>query len=157
MNRHSLILLALLAGCGGGGAAQTSEQTASTGGETEQQAQFAQISVDEVESALNRPEAPAAVFDANSPETYAEHHVPGATWVDYDALSAEQLPADRDRQLVFYCANEQCEASHVAAQRAVALGYSNVAVMGAGIQGWVAAGKPVETGAAQAEAAPAAQ
>ncbi len=158
MSRHSLILLALVAGCGGGAASQASGQTASTGGETEQQqAQFAQISVDEVESALNRPETPAAVFDANSPETYAEHHVPGATWVDYDALTAEQLPADHDRQLVFYCANEQCEASHVAAQRAVELGYSNVAVMGAGIQGWVAAGKPVETGAAQGEAAPAAQ
>jgi rhodanese-related sulfurtransferase len=37
-------------------------------------------------------------------------------------------------------------ASHEAARRAVELGYRNVFVMGDGIQGWMKAGKPVETG-----------
>ncbi len=39
-------------------------------------------------------------------------------------------------------------ASHGAAGEAVKLGYTNAYVMGAGIDGWVKAGKPVEKGAA---------
>lgn len=143
---YGLALLLVLAGCGGGSSASSSEsgasESASSGGE--EGASFAQISVDEVASALETQEGAIAIFDANSRETYDEHHVPTATWVDYDALSAEQLPEDRGTQLVFYCANEQCSASHVAAESAMEMGYQNVAVMGAGIQGWIAAGKPVE-------------
>ena len=38
-------------------------------------------------------------------------------------------------------------ASHGAAREAAKLGYKKVFVMGAGISGWVKAGKPVEKGA----------
>jgi rhodanese-related sulfurtransferase len=41
-------------------------------------------------------------------------------------------------------------ACHTAARQAVALGYTNVSVLPAGIQGWVAAGKAVVTGPAPA-------
>ena len=37
-------------------------------------------------------------------------------------------------------------ACHQAARAAVALGYKNVYIMSAGIQGWQKAGKPVEKG-----------
>ena len=37
-------------------------------------------------------------------------------------------------------------ASHQAAGRAVEMGYANVFVMPAGIDGWLKAGKPVEKG-----------
>jgi rhodanese-related sulfurtransferase len=37
-------------------------------------------------------------------------------------------------------------ASHQAARRAAALGYTKVFVMPDGIDGWIAAGKPVEKG-----------
>jgi rhodanese-related sulfurtransferase len=37
-------------------------------------------------------------------------------------------------------------ASHGAAREAVKLGFENSYVMGAGIEGWVKAGKPVEKG-----------
>jgi rhodanese-related sulfurtransferase len=37
-------------------------------------------------------------------------------------------------------------ASHQAARRAVALGYTKVFVMPDGIDGWIAAAKPVERG-----------
>ena len=73
--------------------------------------------------------------------------MPGATWVHYDSVTAEMLPTDHTASLVFYCANESCTASHTAAEAAVALGYSDVSVMGGGIQGWLAAGKPVEAAA----------
>lgn len=39
-------------------------------------------------------------------------------------------------------------ACHQAARAAVNLGYRNVYIMSAGIQGWQKAGKPVEKGAA---------
>ena len=47
-------------------------------------------------------------------------------------------------KVVFYCANEQCGASHKAAARAVLAGWSDVAVMPAGIAGWKNAGKPTD-------------
>ena len=71
--------------------------------------------------------------------------MPGATWVHYDSVTAETLPADHATSLVFYCANEQCEASHVASSTAMDLGFTDVSVMGAGIDGWIASGQPVET------------
>ncbi len=37
-------------------------------------------------------------------------------------------------------------ASHQAARRAAELGWKNVYVMSAGIDGWIKAGKPVERG-----------
>ncbi len=146
--RHSVgsLLIALsLAACGGSSSQDVESASAESTSGSEAQASFSQIGVEEVAAALVAQPERIAVFDANSRETYDEHHVPGAVWVDYDAVTAEQLPQDRETQLVFYCANEQCSASHVAAETAHSLGYANVAVMGAGIQGWMAAGKPVET------------
>lgn len=58
---------------------------------------------------------------------------------DYDNL--DKLPADKATNLVFYCANDGCESSHVAAEKAIASGYTHVNVMPAGIAGWVKAGK----------------
>lgn len=112
---------------------------------------FAQMTVAEVAAAMAAPERRIAVYDANARETYDTRHVPGATWVDYDAVTRADLPEDQATPLVFYCFNEHCSASHVAAESAVAMGFSNVSVMGAGIAGWAAAGQPVEgAGAAPA-------
>ncbi|GAB4201908.1 MAG: hypothetical protein OHK0013_14500 [Sandaracinaceae bacterium] len=133
-------------GCGGGSSAQGGSTTATA----ESAPRFAQISVDEVAAGIAGPDRRLAVFDANSRETYDQRHVPGATWVDYDAVAREQLPSDPATPLVFYCWNESCSASHVAAESAIAMGFSSVFVMGAGIEGWVAAGQPVEGAAATA-------
>lgn len=45
------------------------------------------------------------VFDANSPSTYAKGHIPGAVNVDYEDLTAGELPADKATRVVFYCKN----------------------------------------------------
>jgi len=68
--------------------------------------------------------------------------------VDHAALAPGKLLRDPTRPVVFYCFNGQGSASHVAAESAVAMGFSNVSVMGAGIAGWTAAGQPVESAAA---------
>ncbi|MBK8169765.1 MAG: rhodanese-like domain-containing protein [Sandaracinaceae bacterium] len=104
---------------------------------------FQMISVQAVATAVTTRDANTKVLDANRRETFEEHHVPGATWVGHD-LTAAHLPSDTSTRLVFYCANEECSASHTAARKAMELGHPNVFVMGAGIQGWIAAGEPVE-------------
>jgi rhodanese-related sulfurtransferase len=56
------------------------------------------------------------------------------------------LPADRDSTLVFYCSNFMCRKAPNAARRAKDMGYRNVYVMSAGISGWVGAPLPTESG-----------
>jgi rhodanese-related sulfurtransferase len=63
---------------------------------------------------------------------------------DTDVFDAKQLPSDKSRQLVFYCANTHCGASHEAAGKALTAGYKNVKVLPAGIAGWVKAGKKTQ-------------
>jgi len=108
---------------------------------------FEMLHAANLKSALDQGEA-IRVYDANSRETYDDGHLPGATWVESDSLTAGVLPAEKDAKLVFYCANEMCMASHFAAKQALALGYTDVHVMPEGIQGWKKAGYPVERGAA---------
>ena len=166
MRRLSALLLACsLAACGGGSSSDSAALDTTSGSESSEptpsseasaeshptgDAHFTIVSVDEVAQHVAAHDGQIALFDANSRETYDEHHVPGATWVHYDSVTADVLPTDHAASLVFYCGNEECTASHTAAEAAAALGYTNVHVMGAGIQGWIAAGKPVEASATPA-------
>ena len=84
------------------------------------------------------------VFDANGADKYKAGHIPGAVWVAHDGVKAEVLPADKAANLVFYCFNPQCSASHQAADSARALGYTNVFVLPEGIDGWQKAGRATE-------------
>jgi hypothetical protein len=36
---------------------------------------------------------------------YAKGHVPTAKWVSFKDVKASDLPTDKTRKLVFYCAN----------------------------------------------------
>lgn len=83
--------------------------------------------------------------DANGTETRKKMGViPGAVLLsDSDTFNASELPADKSRSLVFYCANTHCGASHEAADKAILAGYKNVKVLPEGIAGWVKAGKKV--------------
>jgi rhodanese-related sulfurtransferase len=84
------------------------------------------------------------VFDANPRDIFNQYHVPEAVHVEYDQITASQLPKDQSALIVFYCMNERCGASPVAAKRATELGWRNVYLMPAGIQGWLAMGLKVE-------------
>jgi rhodanese-related sulfurtransferase len=84
------------------------------------------------------------ILDANGDKTRTEDGIiPGAKLLtsssEYDI--ARELPAAKDSDLVFYCANTKCMASHSAASRAMNAGYTHVAVLADGIQGWKAAGQ----------------
>lgn len=102
------------------------------------------ITVDELDQKLAAGELQAV--DANGPGTRQKLGViPGAVLLsDYEAFLPSELPADKSKGLVFYCANQQCGASHEAAEKAITAGYRNVRVLPAGIAGWRQAGKPTQ-------------
>jgi rhodanese-like protein len=65
---------------------------------------FGRFTVNQVERRLGQPNV--HVFDGNSPETYAEHHLPGAVRINHKDITASVLPQDKDATLIFYCMNE---------------------------------------------------
>ncbi|MBL8911359.1 MAG: rhodanese-like domain-containing protein [Archangium sp.] len=89
-------------------------------------------------------EKKATPVDANGSETRTKQGViPGAVLLTSSSqYDLKELPANKDAQLVFYCANQKCSASEAAAQRAIDNGYKNVAVLPEGIAGWKQAGQP---------------
>jgi rhodanese-related sulfurtransferase len=87
------------------------------------------------------------LVDALPASYYEQEHLPGAVNLveaDVDALAAGLLP-DLERPVVTYCSNEACSNSKVVARRLEALGYTDVRTYAAGIQDWVAAGRPTES------------
>jgi|HubBroStandDraft_6_1064221.scaffolds.fasta_scaffold742398_1 rhodanese-related sulfurtransferase len=97
--------------------------------------------VDDVDHALAAGQC--TPVDANGEGTRKQMGViPGAVLLTSDdSYALSELPSDKSKPLVFYCANTQCGASHHAAARAMTAGYTNVKVMPEGIAGWVSAGK----------------
>lgn len=105
------------------------------------------VTVAEVAAILERNES-VLIFDANSRESYLQAHIPGARWIQYDAVTSVELPESKDAKLIFYCFNPLCAASPIAAKKALSLGYRNVWLMPEGIEGWRKANFPVTAGAA---------
>ena len=102
------------------------------------------MTVDELDTKLAGKDCQAV--DANGEGTRKKMGViPGAVLLtDSEAFSTSELPADKSKTLVFYCANTHCGASHEAAARALTAGYTNVKVLPEGIAGWVKAGKQTQ-------------
>jgi rhodanese-related sulfurtransferase len=99
----------------------------------------AAVSVDQLDRLLAAHACQAV--DANGNLTRQKMGIiPGAVLLR-DVDSIDNLPADKSVGLVFYCANTACRASHEAAAKAIAAGYTNVKVLPDGIAGWVKAGK----------------
>ncbi len=133
-------LLGLGAALGALGAAAGCSRRADAPAEQLTSSAVPAVSVDELGRLLESHQCVAV--DANGDITRRRMGViPGAVLLrDLDAV--DQLPADKATGLVFYCANPACGASHEAAEKALAAGYTHVQVLPAGIAGWVKAGKP---------------
>jgi hypothetical protein len=65
-----------------------------------------ELTVDQVAAKIAANDGKTLLYDCNSKERYTKGHVPGARWVEYDELSAADLPTDKGTMLVFYCASE---------------------------------------------------
>ncbi len=131
----SLLAVGSFAGC--------SKSSTDAGSETEK-VKLPTVTVDQLDTMLAGNQCQAV--DANGDETRKKMGViPGAVLLsDNDKFNASELPTDKTKSLVFYCANTHCGASHEAAEHAKLAGYTNVKVLPAGIAGWVQAGKSVK-------------
>ena len=82
---------------------------AAPGAEEAAKEAFGKLGIDELETRMSDAKAgkiKLAVFDNNEHERFDKGHIPGATWVKFDAVKASDLPSDKETTLVFYCANE---------------------------------------------------
>jgi rhodanese-related sulfurtransferase len=104
------------------------------------------ITRDELREAIARKEV--IVLDALGGAYYEQQHLPGALpLVESDVITqAPDLLPDRDAAIVTYCSNPSCPNSKAVANRLAALGYGNVRTYREGIQDWVEAGLPTESG-----------
>jgi len=104
------------------------------------------ISRDELKAAIDRHEV--TVVDALPESYYSQQHIPGAVnLVESDVVGrAAQLLPHKDAAIVVYCSNAACGNSQAVATVLAKLGYSDVRKYRDGIQDWVDAGLPVETG-----------
>jgi hypothetical protein len=86
-----VLILAVAVKAGAGGAAKEGEG-------------FTLMSAAELASILGQKDV--RVFDANSAETFAKGHVPGAVFLEeYRKFPASVLPADKATRVIFYCKN----------------------------------------------------
>lgn len=80
-----------------------------------------------------------AIIDSRPAERkYDKGHIPAATSIPdrlFDSMT-DKLPADKAKQLVFYCGGLKCMLSHKSAFKAEKLGYTNVAVYAEGFPDW---------------------
>jgi rhodanese-related sulfurtransferase len=68
------------------------------------EAELPALTVDQVQALIASGQA--SVFDNNAKERFEQSHVPGAKWLSFKDVKASDLPEDKARTLVFYCANE---------------------------------------------------
>lgn len=103
---------------------------------------FKKISLEEVNRLIAKS-ANVFIYDANVESTRNNVGVVPTAQLLESAVEmdpAKVLPKNKKSQLVFYCANQMCTASHIAAEKAIKAGYTNVSVMVDGIYGWQKAG-----------------
>jgi rhodanese-related sulfurtransferase len=101
------------------------------------------ISINDLKKAI--AEKTVTVIDVNGSDSFKSGHIPSA--IDYEANAEklkEVLPKDKDALIVAYCGGPACGAYKAAAKAAVAMGYTNVKHLSAGISGWKTAGEKVE-------------
>jgi rhodanese-related sulfurtransferase len=113
---------------------------------------FPTISCDELRRKLEGGEA-LVLVDALPPMSFAHSHLPGAINLPperVDAAAAKRI-ADKDAEIVVYCANPECESSTDTADRLLALGYANVRHYPGGKDEWRSSGLPLERAGAAFE------
>ena len=67
--------------------------------------ELSSLTVDQVAEHIAKGDV--SVIDNNPQDMWQKGHVPTAKWVDFKDVKASDLPKDKDRALVFYCANEK--------------------------------------------------
>lgn len=90
------------------------------------------------------------VVDALGGTYFEKQHLPGAVPLVADDVAdrASDLLPDKTAPIVTYCSNEACPNSGNVANLLTQAGYTNVRKYKEGIEDWVEAGLPTESGSA---------
>ncbi|WP_434289455.1 rhodanese-like domain-containing protein [Celeribacter sp. SCSIO 80788] len=110
---------------------------------------FETWTVDEVAEAFEANEI--ALIDVRTPQEYAFEHIPGALLLPLSFFSAEKLPSQEGKRIIFHCGSGV--RSGKVAMACAAAGISPVGHMEGGFGAWKAAGKGY-TGTDMATGAP---
>jgi rhodanese-related sulfurtransferase len=101
-------------------------------------ATFETWTVDEVHSAFDRNEI--VLIDVRTPQEYMFEHIEGALLMPLAFFTADKLPGQTDKRIVFHCGSGV--RSEKVARAAIAAGLDPVAHMEGGFAAWKGAGKP---------------
>ena len=85
------------------------------------------------------------LIDARKAEDYNKEHIVSAISLpatDVNSETLQKIAPEVTTKLVFYCQNLRCQASHIAASKALGAGYKYLYEFGAGIDGWKELGLP---------------
>jgi rhodanese-related sulfurtransferase len=88
-----------------------------------------EISLDELRNVISAHNP--TILDARDEQSYNAGHINGAV-----LYTSNQLPANKNTPLVFYCGGMKCPASSKAAKKAIEQGYTNVMVFKGGWAEW---------------------
>ena len=101
---------------------------------------YASVSVEWVKKQVDSQADMVLVDSRPKRKKYDKGHLPGAISIPttkFDRMT-NQLPQEKDKLLVFYCGGLKCKLSHKGAQKAIAIGYTNVKVFSTGYPSWKA-------------------
>lgn len=94
--------------------------------------------------------ADIVLIDARPDRSFEKGSIPSAINIPDNKFDAAKLPADKAKQLIFFCGGLACDLSEKSAHKAIKLGYTNVRIYTEGYPGWAAANpaKPATPAAA---------
>lgn len=104
--------------------------------------QLKEITKEELNEKL-QAKKPFELLNVLAPEGYGVGVIKGSRKIPLAELDRRFNELDRSKDVVTYCANAQCEASHKAAELLAAKGFK-VSVYKGGAEEWVSAGLPVD-------------
>ncbi|MFO7563390.1 MAG: molybdopterin-synthase adenylyltransferase MoeB [Enhygromyxa sp.] len=103
-----------------------------------------EVSVEDTKARLAEHGAPPVLIDVRERDEYEQGFIPSAEWIPrgFLELKVEDLVADRDREIIIYCAGGTRSA--LGARSLSELGYTRVSSMAGGFRAWKNAGLAFE-------------
>jgi rhodanese-related sulfurtransferase len=92
-----------------------------------------------VKAQVDKPNPNVVLIDSRPLPRFQQGTIPGAINVPYpawDKVAAKLLPADKSKQLVFFCQGVTCQMSPLSQRKAIGMGYTNTKVYHQGVPEW---------------------
>ncbi|MFW6142368.1 MAG: rhodanese-like domain-containing protein [Candidatus Saliniplasma sp.] len=104
---------------------------------------YDKISAEELKKKMERGDE-IQVIHVLSEKSYKDRHLPGAVNIPYRDIAKRKDEIDPDKEIIVYCDDKDCDASPIAAEKLVKLGFEDVTDFEGGLLGWEQAGYEFE-------------